>query len=130
MTTNENFDALVEKVQANSKYQKIYRGLVERLAEEATSKGLRGKTAVKSIRSKLHQVGGAYFREKIDYEQLKATLKTLPANPSSEAVKSFCAQQMRYHASTAERLTILDDFYATCFASIAPITSIADLACD
>jgi 16S rRNA (guanine(1405)-N(7))-methyltransferase len=53
----------------------------------------------------------------------------MPKALSSDAVKSFCIQQMRSHASTSERLPILEDFFSTCFASVAPITSIADLAC-
>ena len=129
MKTNESLDTLVENVQANSKYQHIYRGLVERLAQEAIKKGMKGKAAVKSIRSKLHQVGGAYFRKPINFEQSKTMLNMLPNDLHSEPVRSFCAQQMKFHASTSERLPILEEFFSTCFASIAPITSIADLAC-
>ena len=47
MKTNESLDTLVENVQANSKYQHIYRGFVERLAQEAIKKGMKGKAAGK-----------------------------------------------------------------------------------
>jgi len=36
---------------------------------------------------------------------------------------------LRLHASTAERLPFLENFYATCLASISPVHSILDLAC-
>jgi 16S rRNA (guanine(1405)-N(7))-methyltransferase len=36
---------------------------------------------------------------------------------------------MQSHASTAERIPILEDFYKTCLAPIAPVSSVLDLAC-
>ena len=36
---------------------------------------------------------------------------------------------MRHHASTRERLPILESFYATTLASLEPVRSVLDLAC-
>jgi 16S rRNA (guanine(1405)-N(7))-methyltransferase len=36
---------------------------------------------------------------------------------------------MEQHASTAERLPIIDTFFQTCLASLAPVHSVIDLAC-
>nr|AIA14252.1 Ribosomal RNA methyltransferase (FmrO) [uncultured bacterium] len=36
---------------------------------------------------------------------------------------------MRHHASTRERLPILEGFYATTLASLGPVRSVLDLAC-
>ena len=59
---------------ANPKYKSIAEGFVIRLSDEAISKGLTGKPAVKYVRNKLHQVGGAYFKHKIDYAAEQAQL--------------------------------------------------------
>lgn len=129
MTDNARLEKLIDKVQANRKYESISRDLVRRLSEEAITKGLSGKSAVKSVRNKLHQVGGAYFKQNVDYAEAKQTLADLPKNLQSEETRQFCLNYMRTHTSTAERLPILEDFFQTCLAPIQPITSVLDLAC-
>jgi 16S rRNA (guanine(1405)-N(7))-methyltransferase len=120
---------LVHKVQANPKYAAISRGFVERLSAEALTKGLTGKAAVKDVRNTLHQVGGAYFRRQINFEKSRATLEKLPIELTSEEAKGFCRKQMQGHASMVERLPILNEFFQTALAPIAPVTSVLDLAC-
>lgn len=122
-------EALAKKVVANPKYQTITPNLVLSLSQEAVKNGLKGKPAVKYVRNKLHQVGGAYFKQKLNYTTAKANLARLPHDLQSDEVKSFCHKIMQVHASTAERLPILEEFFQTCLAPIAPITSILDLAC-
>ena len=122
-------EALAQQVVAHPKYQPITTDLVLRLSQEAINHGLTGKTAVKYVRNKLHQVGSAYFKQKIDYSAAKAALAQMPQELYSEEVKNFCQKMMQAHASTAERLPILVEFFQTCLAPIAPITSILDLAC-
>lgn len=122
-------EALAQQVMANPKYKPMAKGLVIRLSHEAISKGLTGKPAVKYVRNKLHQVGGAYFNHKIDYAAEQVHLAQLPPNHHSDLVAAYCQKMMRVHASTAERLPIINDFFQTCLAPIAPVTSVLDLAC-
>lgn len=120
---------LIKKVQANKKYQSITIDLVRRLSEEALAKGLTGKSAVKAVRNKIHQVGGAYFNQIINYTEAEDTLNQLPMDLQSDEVRQFSIKTMQAHTSTAERLPILENFYRTCLAPIAPVESIFDLAC-
>ena len=129
MNTESKVETLVDQVRKNRKYQHIDSHFIKRLSKDAINKGLKGKAAVKSVRNKLHQVGGAYFRQKVDYEQIKKEILSLPSDLKSEDVKSFCLQTMQKHVSTAERLPILESFYQTCLETIAPIESLLDLAC-
>jgi 16S rRNA (guanine(1405)-N(7))-methyltransferase len=122
-------EALAQQVMSNPKYKPLFKDLVIRLSNEAISKGLTGKAAVKHVRNKLHQVGSAYFKHKIDYPTEQAQLAQLPPNLHSDQVAAYCQKIMHSHASTAERLPILDEFFQTCLAPIAPITNILDLAC-
>jgi 16S rRNA (guanine(1405)-N(7))-methyltransferase len=124
-----DLQTLMEQVQAHKKYSQIHPDLVQRLSQQALDQGLSGKTAMKTVRSKLHQVGGAYFRQNIPYEDHTQTLRSLPEDISSRPVRAFCREVMAAHASTAERLPILDTFFHTCLASLAPVESILDLAC-
>lgn len=129
MNDDIRLQKLVEQVQSNSKYQAIMPDLVENLSKEAIRKGLSGKAAVKDVRKKLHQVGGAYFQHRPDFTQAESDLAQLPNEIHSNAVQAFCQSQMKAHASTTERLPILESFFQTTLASIAPISSILDLAC-
>ena len=129
MTVDNSLKNLAEKVQANQKYQSITQDLVMRLSEEAIRKGLSGKSAVKAVRNKLHQVGGAYFKQNLDYTTAIHELTKLPEQMDTDQVKQYCRKFMRAHASTAERLSILETFYQTTLSSIAPVSSILDLAC-
>jgi 16S rRNA (guanine(1405)-N(7))-methyltransferase len=122
-------EALAQQVMANPKYKWVVEDLVVRLSHEAISKGLTGKPAIKYVRNKLHQVGGAYFKYKIDYAAEQAQLERQPTDRHSDQVAAFCQKTMRMHASTAERLPILDEFFQTCLAPIAPVASVLDLAC-
>jgi 16S rRNA (guanine(1405)-N(7))-methyltransferase len=120
---------LVEQVQENRKYQAITPEIIQRLAKDALHRGLHGKPAVKDVRNKLHQIGGAYFRKTPDYQTLQNTLLGLPHDQDAEEIQQFCREAMQAHASTAERLPILEEFFSTCLAPVAPLTSVIDLAC-
>ncbi len=45
------------------------------------------------------------------------------------ALRNACRAVMAHHASTRERLPILESFFATTLAGIAPVTSVLDVAC-
>ena len=122
-------ETIIQKVQAHRKYHSINKDLVRRLTEDALNKGISGKSVVKAVRKKLHQVGGAYLNQNPDYSQLINTLSTLPRNIHAGDIKHFCTMAMSAHASSAERLPILETFFKTCLQSIAPIDSVLDLAC-
>ena len=129
MPDNAALAGLVEAVRANRKYAGITADLISRLAADALDRGLQGKAAVKDVRNKLHQVGGAYFRQPPDYASALAAIGSLPQSLESPETQSFCRAQMQVHASSAERLPILAEFFQTCLAPIAPVHSVLDLAC-
>ena len=122
-------EKLMAQVMSNPKYAAITPNLVLRLSQEAINSGLKGKPALKFVRNKLHQVGGAYFKQKVDYTSAAQDLTKLPKDVDAATTMDYCRRIMRFHASTAERLPILEEFFHTCLATIAPITSINDLAC-
>lgn len=120
-------EQVVNAVRQGAKYRQIEVSLVQALAERELAHGARPKDAVKAVKNKLHQVAGAYQCE------------PLPAAAFLDAVRSVCAQRgdlrplcrdlMGRHASTRERLPILDDFYRTLFAGLPPARALLDLAC-
>lgn len=124
-----DIDEIIRSVQQNPRYQSIAPELVRRITAAELAKGRNFKETVKAVRNKLHQVGGAYQEKPIDYPRLLAELTTLPRDPAHPEVRQFCRRALALHASTRERLPILETFYAQTLASLGSITSLIDLAC-
>jgi 16S rRNA (guanine(1405)-N(7))-methyltransferase len=119
-------EQLAAEVQRSRKYAGIALALVRRLAAEELARGGRGKAAVKAVRNKLHQVGGAYQISPPDYGKW---LDALRSAQGEEAVRQTCREIMAAHASTRERLPILSEIYTQLFPLLPPVTSVLDAAC-
>ncbi|NMB62953.1 MAG: hypothetical protein GYA18_11530 [Chloroflexi bacterium] len=129
MNTVIDKDEVIRQVLEKKKYSHLDKDLVAFIAAEEIKKRASLKEAVKSTANKLHQVGWAYFAQQPDYTTHLHELAALPADLHADMSRQFCLQLMQEHASTRERLSILDEFYTILFSDIRPITSILDLAC-
>lgn len=119
-------DALVTAVTQSPKYAHISPTLVQQIGERELAMRRSFKEAVKATKNKLHQVGGAYFEAKLEYPAMLAQLRQ--AADDSDEFRAVCRELMRRHASTRERLPILDEFYATTLGGLENIYVIRDLA--
>lgn len=122
-------EQVVAAVQKGERYRLIHPGLVRNLAQAELLKGRKFKEAVKATRNRLHQVGGAYLEKPLPVDHWLAELPDLPDAPDAPELEQFCRACMQSHASTRERLPILEEFYTTLFQSLAPVHSLLDLAC-
>ncbi len=120
-------DDLVTAVTQSPKYAHISPILVRQVGERELAVRRSFKEAVKTTKNKLHQVGGAYFEAKLDYPAMLDQLRQAAGDP--DALPTVCRELMRRHASTRERLPILDEFYATTLRNLNNIHIIKDLAC-
>ncbi|MCB9009300.1 MAG: 16S rRNA methyltransferase [Ardenticatenaceae bacterium] len=125
--SEELLDQLTEQVQQGAKYREIAPELVRRIGAQELAKRRSLKEAVKATKNKLHQVGGAYQQTRLNYEKSLVLLRETAV--SSPQFRATCHQLMESHASTRERLPILDDFYQTILADLPPINTVLDLAC-
>ena len=115
---HNELDILVEQVLRGSKYQEIAPELVRRIGAQELPKRRSLKEAVKATKNKLHQVGGAYQQTRLDYEKSLALLRETAVSP--QQFRATCQSLMQAHASTRERLPILDNFYINHFGRFAP----------
>ena len=125
-------DELTALVLASSKYCSVSPDLVRRLGQAELAKGRKLKEAAKAVKNKLHQVGGAYLPAGTNYGQWLEELRAANRAPTPASAPEFreaCLRIMGYHASTRERIPILDRFYAETLASLPPIRSVLDVAC-
>jgi 16S rRNA (guanine(1405)-N(7))-methyltransferase len=123
-----SLDELTNAVQNNKKYARLSPTLINRIASEERSKHKDLKTALKSTRTRLHRLTGAFLQDNTDYAQWLNKFKAIPIN-DTESHKTAALQMMRAHASTRERLPFLENFFNTTLSSIAPVHSVLDLAC-
>ena len=125
MTDQAQIEKLTAAVLDSTKYRTINPELVRRVAADELAKGRKFKDTVKAIKNKLHQVGGAYLGTPIDYPAWLERLR----DATPEARPKVCRQVMALHASTKERLPILETFYQTIFVKLPPFASLLDVAC-
>jgi 16S rRNA (guanine(1405)-N(7))-methyltransferase len=130
---------LIQAVRSSQKYAAVGEELVRSigLRELAARRNL--KEAIKATKNKLHQVAGAYLDGRPPYDEWLALLEAAAAEDASFSASQLtalgsqlaraCLAIMRHHASTRERLPILESFYATTLASLGPLGSVLDLAC-
>lgn len=125
----ERLEELISQVQKGGKYRNIDKTVIENIAKSELKKGRSWKDTVKAVRNKLHQVGAAYQPQGIDYDQLLSEMKSISRDLYSSEAKRFCIQAMSMHASTRERLPILNQFYKETLATFNEIDSLLDVAC-
>src|SRR3954469_15789801 len=110
---NIDVRSIVEAVASSRRYRHVAPAMVARLAGEEAPKSRNPAEAEKRTKRRLHQVFGAYASP-IAYDKALAELRA--AGGEAAAFRAACARVMRGHASTAERLADLDEFYERIFA--------------
>ena len=110
-----------------------YRGLdlplstLQDIAEKEALRGIPPKELEKAVREKLHQLVAPYLGDP-DYAAESTRLSSLPAGDST-ALREWCQGVLSCHASTRERIPMLDKFYQLIFTQIGMTKSILDVAC-
>ncbi|HEY65119.1 MAG TPA: 16S rRNA methyltransferase [Caldilineae bacterium] len=120
---------LVEMVQASPKYRHVCTEIVREIGARELARRRNLKEAVKATKNKLHQVAGAYMEGRMPYASWLGELREATRSPDAEAVRDVCRRIMYYHASTRERLPILDRFYSITLSDLAPVRSVLDVGC-
>lgn len=119
-------DQLVAKIHSSKKYRELSRLVVERVVLEMVEEygfGLEEEEA----RNKLHQIWGAFWAKRPKYLKLKKEFDKcmLGADETKNCLKPL----LNVHASTKERIDLLDDFYGKIWEVTGKPNNILDLAC-
>ena len=116
---------VVDRVLRSSRYRDVDPSLLARLAEEELPRARNTDDAVKRVKRRLHQAVGA-FRATMPPDALAAAWSGSLVAPTFRAA---CADALRAHASTRERLPHLDAFYAGIWALTGVPRRLLDLGC-
>jgi 16S rRNA (guanine(1405)-N(7))-methyltransferase len=122
-------DSLVGSIVESSKYHTISEDLIRNIGLRELTVRRNFKDAVKATKNKLHQIAGAFLDGRPHYANWIAEFTAATNTNDENLLRQTCLAMMGLHASTRERVRILDTFYTTIFAGLPPIRSILDLGC-
>jgi 16S rRNA (guanine(1405)-N(7))-methyltransferase len=129
--SNVDIQEMIDHILTSKKYrdsglnQNTIRNLIIQEARQHQSQ----KEHLKSVKRKLHNIVAPYLGEP-DYKTHSTHLEEIqvPAIDSPE-IKAFCKSVLAEHASTKERLPIIDEFYERVFSHTGKPDTLLDLAC-
>jgi 16S rRNA (guanine(1405)-N(7))-methyltransferase len=114
---------VVERVRRSARYRDVDPALVTRLAAEELPKARTTDDAVKRVKRRLHQAVGAF-------RGARAGTPSPPWNSLGDPrTRAACADVMRGHASSRERLPHLDRFYSGIWDHTGTPRRLLDLGC-
>jgi 16S rRNA (guanine(1405)-N(7))-methyltransferase len=122
-------DSILKTVLEKPSYQSIHSGFINRILEQEIQRRNSSKEVLKAVLSRLHQLTSGYLVKKTNYDSWVEELGHLPHDLNSPHLRNFCTQKMREHASTRERIPILENFFQQTLSSLAPIQSMLDVGC-
>ncbi|MBN1934811.1 MAG: methyltransferase [Anaerolineae bacterium] len=134
MQESHALEQITANVLASPKYRRVCADTVRRIAAQALARQETLAQAIKSTKSKLHQVYGAYgstinYRRALDDLSTSYTMSSSSTMADRSAFKLTCHKLLSLHASTRERLHILDHFFERIFACTGTPAVLLDLAC-
>lgn len=116
---------IVERVLRSSRYRDVDRSLLSRLADEELPRARNADDAVKRVKRRLHQAVGAFRGAR----SAGALTDAWTGDLEDAAFRAACADAMRDHASTRERLPHLAAFHDGIWAHTGVPRTVLDLGC-
>lgn len=125
-----NLDVLIDELLAMRKYRDLNlpRETVRDLLVRELANARSERAAVHSVREKLHNIVAPYLGDP-DYPSAAQALDKAFAGGEDAAVRAACRAILEGHASTRERIPLLEAFYSGLFAVTGLPSHVLDLAC-
>ena len=125
---NKKIDSIIDEIKSGKKYRVLSPDTIRDVVTRETTKHKSLKNAVKAARKRLHLILADYL-SRLDCPEAEQQLKTAFSSGDQNKIKETCLNIMTKHASTHERIEILDQFYPKLFAVTGKPQKLADLAC-
>ena len=119
---------IVDRVLQSSRYRDVDRSLLSRLAAEELPSARSTDDAVKRVKRRLHQAVGA-FRGERRTDVLGPIRAAWHGDMSDQLFRAACAEVLRTHASTRERLPHLDTVYSGIWDHTGLPARVLDIGC-
>lgn len=129
MMDNEEIANQIQQILQSRKYRDL--GIPETTLKELfiqeASHHKNSRDVVKAVRQKFHNIMAPYLGDP-DYSQMARMLDQAVLD-GIDQTRAVCKQILEAHASTRERLTIMEEFYPRLFEVTGIPQTILDLAC-
>jgi 16S rRNA (guanine(1405)-N(7))-methyltransferase len=124
-----DFDKAATQILRSKKYNR--KGIVPQtvvdLLKQEIAKGKEDSEAIASARVALHHVVAPYLGD-LKYSRALRELQ-VAYEQGPDALRSACRHLLSQHASTRERLPVMEEFYGRIFAAVGQPEVVLDLAC-
>lgn len=121
---------LYARINTSRKYRRL--GLpietMSDLVEKATQAQADPREVERVVRQKLHNLVAPYLGDP-NYEAMSEALASLPNDSGTPEIQEWCRQALAAHASTRERMPVIEKFYQQLFELTGPPRTLLDLAC-
>ncbi|MCL2321544.1 MAG: hypothetical protein FWC47_05475 [Oscillospiraceae bacterium] len=113
-----NIEDCVNTIKASKKYNSICDETIIRISENEMKKNKSDKEIIKSVKTKLYQISGAFISD----DSIKFIYKNYELSKSFPMVEAL-------HSSTAERISFAKEMYRDIFSVTGDECSILDIGC-
>ena len=121
------FAQIVERILASAKYRWLCPASVARTVDWARQRGSRPAEVERRARRKLHQIHSAYLHQRDAAKASRLVARLLQAEDAGR--QAICGDIAALHASTRERMAIVDGFYEHVLADAPPGATVLDIGC-
>ncbi|MFZ3080023.1 MAG: hypothetical protein WA109_10065 [Bellilinea sp.] len=134
MTEPDNIELLLAQLSTNIRASRKYHSLdlpletLRDLLEQELTKGRSGNAALQAVREKLHNIVAPYLGDP-DYQAAAFMLDEAVRSHDENNIQAASLEILATHASTRERIPMLDSFYQRLWSVTGVPDSILDLAC-
>ncbi|MBC7319763.1 Rmt family 16S rRNA (guanine(1405)-N(7))-methyltransferase [bacterium] len=119
-------EEIVERIRLSSKYKDINEKTILEIVKIELPKHRNERDLIKAVKSKLHQIHGAFLGSK-DVEKVKDLLLVLERGDRN--IREIAKEILKLHQSTRERMDIYEEVYRGIFEVTGKPNSVLDLAC-
>jgi 16S rRNA (guanine(1405)-N(7))-methyltransferase len=117
---------IVEKIKNSKKYKTVYIKTIQRIVADCFAR-FGEKRAEKEAKNLLHQVWGAFYETRPDFDKIYTKLDL--EIKSKNNLRNIILPILKLQSSVEERITILEQFYKKIFEITGMPNSIIDQAC-
>jgi len=121
-------DNIVDKIMTAKKYRHVCRDTVKDVVLQESRHFRKPSNVISASKKRLHRVWASYLGGP-NFKRAARQLDKAFFQSENEVVQDACMRIMATHASSRERLPILNKFYTTIFDETGLPNSVVDIAC-
>lgn len=121
----KDLNSIYENIINSKKYNAICDELIYRICQETYTKYKKEKDVIKSVRTQLHAIYGAFFSDKC----INQATSLLSEYQPNMVIEHLAQNLLNLHISSQERFDCIEEFYDYIFSITGFPSAITDIGC-